>query len=544
MTLADATIIDACRSPSLFARWFKRPETWHTWFVFLRTMFGLALSADDLEVYRRCTGRADPPEGAFREAFLVIGRRGGKSIILALIAVFLAAFHDWSRYIVPGERAVVLVIATDKRQARVIFRYIRAMLTVVAVLKPLVERVDAEAIELTTGVSVEISTASFRSVRGYTVLAALVDEAAYLRDEESATPDVELLNALRPAMATIPDSRLLVASSPYAKRGILYAAFRAHFGKASSVLVWRADTLTMNPTVPRAVIDEAYDRDPVAAASEYGKDGAIEFRSDIESFAAREVVEALVVAGRFEVPPAAGVQYVGFVDPSGGSSDSMTLAVAHRDRDGRAILDALRERRPPFSPEAVVSEFCDLLKTYRLSKVTGDRYAGEWPRERFRAHGVAYDLSEAPKSDIYQALLPIINSGKAELLDSARLAAQLCSLERRTARSGKDSIDHAPGAHDDLANAAAGALVLAASKFAPTRIDSKTVAALRIRDAERMATVDGAAPSRGLGAASSHPFARRYAATRAADLGAAAPTGGNGLLAQLRAMDAKRVRDS
>ena len=91
-------------------------------------------------------------------------------------------------------------------------------------LKPFVERVDGETIELTTGVSIEISTASFRAVRGYTVLAALIDEAAYLRDEESSTPDVELLNALRPAMATIPDARLLVASSPYAKRGILPAS--------------------------------------------------------------------------------------------------------------------------------------------------------------------------------------------------------------------------------------------------------------------------------------------------------------------------------
>jgi hypothetical protein len=29
-------------------------------------------------------------------------------------------------------------------------------------------------------------------------------------------------------------------------------------------------------------------------------------------------------------------------------------------------------------------------------------------------------------------------------------------LERRTARGGRDSIDHPPGAHDDLANAVAG----------------------------------------------------------------------------------------
>src|SRR5207302_5607480 len=91
---------------------------------------------------------------------------------------------------------------------------------------------------------------------------------------------------------------------------------------------------------------------------------------------------------------------------------------------------------------------------------TGDRYAGEWPRERFREHGIVYEPAQKPKSDLYRDLLPAINSRKLDLLDDARLLTQLLALERRTARGGRDSIDHAPGAHDDLANAVAGAIVL------------------------------------------------------------------------------------
>jgi hypothetical protein len=56
---------------------------------------------------------------------------------------------------------------------------------------------------------------------------------------------------------------------------------------------------------------------------------------------------------------------------------------------------------------------------------------------------------------------PLINSGAVDLLEHDRLVMQLTSLERRTARGGRDSIDHAPGAHDDIANAAVGALVIA-----------------------------------------------------------------------------------
>jgi len=45
-------------------------------------------------------------------------------------------------------------------------------------------------------------------------------------------------------------------------------------------------------------------------------------------------------------------------------------------------------------------------------------------------------------------------------VDDARLVSQLVRLERRTSRRGKDSVDHPPGSRDDVANAAAGVLVL------------------------------------------------------------------------------------
>ena len=175
---------------------------------------------------------------------------------------------------------------------------------------------------------------------------------------------------------------------------------------------------------------------------------------------ARATVEAATPPGRTELPPIPGVRYVAFVDPSGGSADSMTLAVAHKQGDV-AVLDAVRECRPPFSPSAVTAEFAATLRSYGITKVTGDRYAGEWPREAMRAHGIAYELSESTASEIYAAFLPAINSGRVELLDVPRLTAQLVGLERRTARSGRDSISHAPGAHDDIANSACGALLLA-----------------------------------------------------------------------------------
>jgi hypothetical protein len=217
---------------------------------------------------------------------------------------------------------------------------------------------------------------------------------------------------------------------------------RAHYGKeGDEILVVQADTRSMNPTVDAAVIARAYEEDEAVAAAEYGA----EFRRDIETYVPRETLDRCMVPDRAELPPMGGVSYSAFVDPSGGSSDSFTLAIAH-NKDGNGVLDAVRERKPPFSPEAVVAEYATLLKSYKCSIVTGDRYAGEWPREQFRKYGIEYRPSEKDKSSLY--------------VDLPRLVAQLTRLERRTGRTGKDSIDHPPGTHDDLANAAAGALVL------------------------------------------------------------------------------------
>ena len=322
----------------------------------------------------------------------------------------------------------------------------------------MIARDTAEQIDLVNGITLEIMAASFRTVRGYTLVAALCDEIAFWRSDESgANPDTEIISALRPAMATVPGAMLLCASSPYARRGALWNVFRKHFAHDSPVLVWRAPTLVMNATVPADIVANAYEDDAANAAAEYGG----EFRVDVETFVSKEVIDAATMVGRIELPPMGGTSYVAFCDPSGGSSDSMTVAVAHRGKDGAAVLDVIRERTPPFSPDDTVREFAGVLKSYGITRVQGDRYGGEWPVERFRAHGVEYEASEKPKSDLYRELLPLLNSARVALLDHRKLINQLCGLERRTARSGRDSIDHAPGGHDDVANAVAGALVLA-----------------------------------------------------------------------------------
>lgn len=463
-------IIQTIDDPRLFAPWFKNRATWAAWIVFLKALFALPLTAQELSIFHALTGRTDPPTRQAAEAWLVIGRRGGKSFIVALVAVFLATFRDYRNHLAPGERGTVMILAADRKQARVIMRYVKGLLEGVPMLRRMIIAQREESIELSNRIDIEIHTGSFRAVRGYTVVAALLDEVAFWRSDESANPDREIVAALRPAMATIPNSLLIGLSSPYARRGVLWDAYQQHYGKQSDVLVLQAESRTMNPTLPQSVVDRAFADDPASAAAEYGA----MFRSDVEGFLQPEWIDQATTAGVHELPPVAGVDYHAFADPSGGASDSFTLGISHREGD-RHVLDVCRGSRPPFDPRAVVEDFSNVLRRYGCGRVVGDRYGAEWVSSAFRDAGVSYEPAELPKSDIYLNAEPLFAQGAVQLLDHRQLLTELRQLERRTG-SGKDRIDHPPRGHDDHANAACGALWLASRQRTADLSDAEFVA--------------------------------------------------------------------
>ncbi len=242
-------ILDACLDPEVFgSSHFRNRKSRQAWFVFLAALFGLALTPEQLELYRQCTGRSQPPTSPLHEAWLVVGRRGGKSYILALIAVYLAAFKDWRSYLAPGEVGTIMIIAQDRRQARVIMRFVRGLLSV-PMLKQLIELETQQSVTLTNRIVIEVHSCNYRSVRGYTVVAALLDELALWRSEDdAANPDHEVISSIRPAMLTVPGAMLLCASSPQFRKGALWDAYRKHFGKEQDpIFVWQAPTRKHEP---------------------------------------------------------------------------------------------------------------------------------------------------------------------------------------------------------------------------------------------------------------------------------------------------------
>jgi hypothetical protein len=433
--------------------------TWATWRVAMKAAFGLPLDTQERATFAAIAGERAPLRRRVRELWCVAGRRSGKSRMSAAIAVYQALFVK--HRLAQGERGMVLVIAGSMDQAKTVFGYIKGFLDAAPALSREVASSTANEITLKNRIVIGVHSNSFRTVRGRTLVAAILDEVSFWRDETSATPDVEVYRAVMPSLVN--GGMLVGISTPYRKLGLLHQKHRDHFGQDGDVLVVQGASRSFNPSLSEAAIAAQRAADPTAALSEWDA----EFRSDIGAFLDDDLIDGAVAHGRpLELPPLNGVQYRAFTDASGGvGADAYTLAIGHMDGEC-CVADLVRGTSGKFDPYAVTKEYAALCKEYRCVEVTGDAYAREWVAGTWRAAGIGYRKSPLPKSEIYLECIPLFTRGLVALPDHARLLRELRLLERRAHRGGKDSVDHPKGGRDDHANAVCGVLHLLAGRAA------------------------------------------------------------------------------
>jgi Phage Terminase len=430
------------------------PHSWQLWQTILKAAFGLSLNEDEAKAFASVAGSRNPPAQRVRELWAIVGRRGGKSRMAAALAAYLAAFGQ--HRLAKGEIGMVLVLAASRDQARTVFEYVKGFLQASPILSKEIVGLTAHEITLRNGIVIAVHSNSFRTVRGRTLLAAVLDEVAYWRDESSAIPDIETYRAVLPALATT-NGMLIGISTPYRKVGLLHQKYRDHFAVGGDeVLVVKGSTKAFNPTLPDSTIAAQRMADPTAAPSEWDA----EFRTDISTFLDDELIDAAIEWGRpLELPPTKtlfGSIYKAFTDPSGGvGADSYTLSICHRDGD-QFICDLVRGTRGKFDPNQVTQEYAELVKQYGVGTVTGDSYAAQWVASAWMNTGISYVPSDIAKSQIYRECIPLFTRGLVRLPDHPVLLRELRLLERQAHRGGKESIDHPRGGHDDFANALCG----------------------------------------------------------------------------------------
>ncbi len=456
------TIVEYMEDPYRFGKVFKDLSSWSNWMVFLKALYSLPMSEDELDIYRYFTGRTTPPSEPFEESWICSGRRSGKSSIASVIAVFEALQGGWKERLSGGETPYIFCMANDKDQAKLIWDYIRHLLQMAA--SPQIKREAAGQLDLVNGTSIIVKAGSLRSLRGYTLALAIIDECAFFYQEEGryANPLEEIVTALEPALIQAkgksPAAKIIGLSTPYTRSGLLWEKVQENLGNDSSdVLVWKSSTLDMNPSFSRKKIEKAVEKNP-KMRSEY----FAEFREDISTLLDPSLLDsAMGGEGSRHLPlmydPTK--RYYAFLDPSSGRQDSFAMAIGFREGYSDQIVVArYQERTSPCDVAKVADEYADILKGYGLNRAISDRHASGWVETAFKKRHIDIEFTNQNKSDLYLEFAGLLATGRLWLPYSDRLRSQFLGLERRLEKSGLEKVDHSPfgGPGDDVANAVAG----------------------------------------------------------------------------------------
>jgi hypothetical protein len=436
--------------------------------VLLRSIYGMTLDPTQREIFTLCTGREDYPATPFQEATILAGARAGKdSRIACPIASYEATFGDYPRFLAPGERSTVPLVAPGALGTRIAYGYIKSHFTDSKYLKKMLEEEPtASEIKLKNRTSIMCFPSTRSSLRGWSIPASVLDELAFFKMEGAADSDREIQSSVRRGMIGFPSTRLIKISTPFAKSGLLHDDFKNHFGKASAdLLCWKAASQFMNPSLMASRLEREKRLDPLRFAREY----LAEFSEDLDTFLPGMWIETAVVPGRRELAPMPNANHIAACDVSGlgsgANTDAFTLDVSHATPDGKVVQDMMRgwkkSRSSSINLAGILTEIKGIISAYGTTTVYGDSYGKEWVSERFAEAGMNYIQIDHDKSFYYLQTEPLFAQGRVELLDNDELQRELKTLERRMLPGGKIRVDHPPRLHDDHANAFAISAVIA-----------------------------------------------------------------------------------
>lgn len=411
-------------------------------------------------------------------AVIVAGARSGKTYLAALRLLHLALtvpLHSLAR----GEVAFGLIVSFDLRTARQALRYVTGAIEAVPNLAGLVvhETIDSVTLRREDGFTVTIEAVPAArcgaSLRGRSLIGAILDECAFFRGEGADTSDVDLYRALLPRI--VPDGQLIVASTPWGPSGLLFDLWTSNWGKPLSALVAHAPTSTMRDDEhTRVMVAREYARDPNNARREFGA----EFIAAESEFIDRATVQACVSIGVTERAPVEGTSYCMAIDASGGI-DEFVVAVGHQELNWRenappiasTVVDLIRGAKGRLDYEAIADSIAALARRYRVHKVIGDSREAQGLSALLRARGIVLEVaSMAPgaQSIRFEALAAKLKTRSIQLLDDPETVKQLSELrvEQLPAGGARYSAPRRKGSHDDRSDVTA-LLVEAASKLEP-----------------------------------------------------------------------------
>jgi len=459
-TVRRPTLMQCLRDPDIFGPMKLDGPTWSAWHVILKAAYGEKLSAKQVEVFKKLTARTtyNPPKGGWSVIAVIAARQCGKSEIGSVVTNYESLFPLVEA---PNLRAILVAQSEDDLKST-LFAYTRLPYEKSPALKAAIDEDGTNTttvMTLKSGVAIRALPCKPAAVRGPSAVVAVLDEPAHYRATDGNPLDAEIMAAAEPSLFTTKGKEWLL-SSPYAEYGRMFELHRDYYGKDDPrVLVIQSDSITLNPTLDALALAEYERTNPDAAISEvHGK-----FRANLSKLIDPNALEACVATGTTMRPFVAGIKYYCFVDSASGTKggDHFACAIAHVER-GKVILDVVRWWVPPFSARVVVKEIAELVTSYCINSVHGDRHGKGYAAQEWEDNKVRFEETDADHSAIrnFLAVEGMINSQSVVLLDSPDLLRQFRVLDRVRSATG-DRVDHPRGTHDDAACAVAGVAILA-----------------------------------------------------------------------------------
>lgn len=419
---------------------------------------------------------------------LICGRRSGKTLIAAIIAIYCSISNNWKTFLKKTPYATALILSHSREFSDEVLELIRTLIESSPILSMLINK-DKKNTSSTMNlkipwillnsqiqysrVQIKVGAASSKTTRGVAACVILFDEIAFWNlDENMKETDSKIVKAVRPSTKQFGEHAMLIKlSSPGIKQGVLYDEYKKdRAGELpNTYAVFKAPSWAMSPedVVPSSEFVEEFNLDPDSFDQEYRGN----FADSLSFFITPEYIEMAVLKKvTFQAPEGDATKYTAAIDAAY-KGDRFTFSVsAYANGRLRQYVSKAWEgtRQKPVSSFEVAEYIRNVCKQFGIDEVGADQYAFQPLREIFNTYGVVlkeYVFTPAFKKKIYFNLKKLIHSQQADLLDNEIQTRELKELIVEQGQSGNIKIGHPAGGTDDFADSLAISAFLATEEL-------------------------------------------------------------------------------
>lgn len=458
----------------------------------------------EVEIYKFLTEKDYDPDSIknihINKIDLICGRRSGKTLLSAIIAIYCAISNNWKPYLKKTPFATVLIMSHSREFSDEVLEVIKSLIHNSPVLERLINKqgkqtsstmnlktpwiVDGKIVY--SRVQIKVGAASSKTTRGIAACAVLCDEIAYWNlDENMKETDVKIIKAVRPATKQFGKLAMLIKlSSPGIKQGVLYNEYRmSREGTLpSSYAVFKGPSWLLNTILPKEEFVEEWQLDQDGFDTEYRAN----FTDSLSNFMSPELIELAKQSGVKFIAPDEGkdVKYFAAIDAAY-KDDRFTFSLVGV-RENRVTQYVVKgwegNRKNPVKAHTVAQYIRNILKSFPVDYVASDQYSFQPLKEIFDQYDIT--LQEHPfnntfKKKIYFNLKKLIHSQQIDLLDEEQQIKELKELVVEQSATGTIKIGHPAGGKDDYADSLAIATFLATEGQTTGKFEFETVTAAK-----------------------------------------------------------------